>query len=451
MTKAIKKKYEINMTEGAMFGKIIRFALPLMIASCLQLLFNAADIIVVGRYTGSIALAAVGSTASLTHMLVNLFMGVSVGVNVLTARSFAIGKQKEVHETVHTAITLSVICGFLMLVTGVFLSEPILQLMGTPDNVINDAVLYIRIYFLGMPFLALYNFGSSILRAVGDTKRPLYFLVAAGILNVALNLFLVIVFKMGVAGVAIATTISQALSATLVIICLCKTDAIYKLEISKLRIYKDKLLNLLRIGIPAGIQGTLISFSNMTIQSSVNSFGSYAMAGYAAANNVEGFLYVSVNALSQATLTVTSQNMGVKNYKRVDRGFLECMAISLTVATTLGCLAYIFGDSLLHLYTTDEEAISYGVIKFLITCIPYGLCGLMDAFPNFLRGQGYSIAPTIISLAGTCLFRILWVMTIFRHFHTLESLYISFPVSWGFTALLQFVCYLFIRRKREKV
>ena len=332
-----KNKYEIDMCNGTIMDKLISFSVPLMLSGILQLMFNAVDIIVVGRFAGSESLAAVGSTTALINMFVNLFIGVSLGANVLAARFYASGKHKEMSETVHTAITFAAISGVAMALIGVLMAKPALELMGTPDDVINLSTLYMRIYFLGMPFFMLYNYGAAVLRAVGDTKRPLMFLIAAGIINACLNMVLVIVFNLGVAGVAIATIFSQFISCVLVLRCLNKTDASYQLRFSKLRIKGYYLKQIFQVGIPAGIQSTVINFSNALLQSSVNSFGSTAMAGYTAANNILGFLYASINSVTQACMSFTSQNYGVRKFKRMDKVLIDCAILSVGVSLVFGC------------------------------------------------------------------------------------------------------------------
>ena len=342
-TTAKKNKYEIDMCNGTIMDKLISFSLPLMLSGILQLMFNAVDIIVVGRFSGSQALAAVGSTSALINVFTNLFIGISLGANVLTARFYAAGREKEVSETVHTAITLALVSGIVMALVGLVFSKGALALMGTPDDVIGLSALYMRIYFLGMPFFMLYNYGAAILRAVGDTKRPLLFLMIAGVINACLNMVLVIVFKLGVAGVAIATVISQMISCVLVLRCLCRSESSYRLRFSELGMKGYYLKQIFSVGVPAGIQSTVINFSNVLLQSSVNSFGSTAMAGYTAANNLLGFLYVSVNSITQACMSFTSQNYGVGKLKRMDRVLADCMILSVVVAVVLGCICYLHG------------------------------------------------------------------------------------------------------------
>lgn len=439
-------KYEIDMCNGTLMDKLISFSLPLMLSGILQLLFNAVDIIVVGRFTGSQALAAVGSTTALINIFTNLFIGISLGANVLAARFYASGKEKEISETVHTSITLALISGLVMALAGVLLARFALNLMGTPNDVIDQSVLYMRIYFLGMPFFMLYNYGAAILRAVGDTKRPLFFLVISGMTNAVLNLVLVIVFHMGVAGVAIGTIVSQLISSILVLRCLYTSNTSYRLYFSKLGIKTQYLKQIFQVGIPAGIQSTVINLSNALLQSSVNSFGSVAMAGYTAANNIFGFLYMSVNAVTQSCMSFTSQNYGVKKLKRMDRVLLDCMILSVGVTLTLGCGAYFFGPELLKIYTSDADVIRCGVEVLAFTTVPYFCCGIMDLLPGALRGMGYSGVPMILSIIGTVGTRIVWIFGLFPAHRSLSFLFISYPVSWILTILMQAVCFCFVRK-----
>ena len=439
-------KYEIDMCNGTLMDKLISFSLPLMLSGILQLLFNAVDIIVVGRFTGSQALAAVGSTTALINIFTNLFIGISLGANVLAARFYASGKEKEMSETVHTSITLALISGLVMALAGVLLARFALNLMGTPNDVIDQSVLYMRIYFLGMPFFMLYNYGAAILRAVGDTKRPLFFLVISGMTNAVLNLVLVIVFHMGVAGVAIGTIVSQLISSILVLRCLYTSNTSYRLYFSKLGIKTQYLKQIFQVGIPAGIQSTVINLSNALLQSSVNSFGSVAMAGYTAANNIFGFLYMSVNAVTQSCMSFTSQNYGVKKLKRMDRVLLDCMLLSVGVTLILGCGAYFFGPELLKIYTSDADVIRCGVEVLAFTTVPYFCCGIMDLLPGALRGMGYSGVPMILSIIGTVGTRIVWIFGLFPAHRSLSFLFISYPVSWILTILMQAVCFCFVRK-----
>ena len=435
------------MCNGSIMDKLISFSLPLMLSGILQLMFNAVDIIVVGQFAGSESLAAVGSTTALIAVFTNLFIGVSLGANVLAARFYASGKHKEMSETVHTAITLALVSGIIMAFVGLIFSRLALEIMGTPDNVIAHSTLYMRIYFLGMPFFMLYNYGAAILRAIGDTKRPLFFLIISGLLNAGLNLFLVIVFHLGVAGVAIATIISQMVSCILVIRCLCRSEGIYQLHFSELTLKTAYLKQIFQVGIPAGIQSTVINFSNVLLQSSVNSFGSVAMAGYTAANNIFGFLYVAVNSITQACMSFTSQNYGVGKYKRMDRILADCMILTVGISLVLGCGSYIFAPEILKIYTSSPEVIQCGTEILAYTTATYFLCGLMDLFPGPMRGMGYSAVPMILSIIGTVGTRIVWIFGLFPHHRTLSFLFISYPASWLLSIVMQVICLYFVRKR----
>ena len=442
-----KKSYEIDMCNGSIMDKLISFSLPLMLSGILQLMFNAVDIVVVGRFSGRQALAAVGSTTALINLFTNFFIGISLGANVLAARHYAAKHEKEMSETVHTAITFALVSGVIMAGVGFAFSKAALVLMGTPEDVISLSTLYMRIYFLGMPFFMLYNYGAAVLRAVGDTKRPLVYLLISGAVNVVLNLVLVIVFQLGVAGGAIGTGGSQPISRILVLRCLHHSEGSYQLRFSKLGMKKAYLKPIFQVGVPAGIQSTVINFSNALLQSSVNSFGSTAMAGYTAANNVLGFLYMSVNSVTQACMSFTSQNYSVGKHKRMDKVLINCLILTVSVAGVLGVGAYIFGTPILRIYTKDADVIACGLEIISITTIPYFLCGIMDLFPGALRGMGYSSVPMILSIIGTVGTRILWIFVLFPHHRTLFFLFISYPGSWIFTIVLQVICFYFVRKR----
>ena len=446
-SKSKKNKYEIDMCNGTVLDKLISFSIPLMLSSILQLLFNAVDIVVVGRFSGSRALAAVGSTTALINVFTNLFIGVSLGANVLAARFYATKQEKQMSETVHTAVTFALISGIVMVFVGLFFSKAALLLMDTPSDVIGQSALYMRIYFCGMPFFMMYNYGAAILRAVGDTKRPLIFLIVSGVINAVLNLFLVIGFHLDVAGVGIATVISQLVSCILVLRCLHHTESSYQLHLAKLRIRSVYLKQIFEVGVPAGIQSTVINISNAMLQSSVNSFGSIAMAGYTASNNIFGFLYVSVNSFTQACMSFTSQNYGVKKLKRMDRVLIDCMILSVVVTLILGSSVYIFGPELLHIYSNQADVIKYGMEIFSYTTVTYFLCGLMDLFPGALRGMGYSTVPMILSIIGTVGVRIIWIYGLFPSHRSLTFLFLSYPVSWIATIIMQVICFWFVRKK----
>lgn len=450
-----KKEYSLNTTEGPIFRKIVTFTVPLILSGILQLLFNTVDMVVAGRFAGKVALAAIGSTSSLINLLVNVFMGLSVGGNVLVARFFGSGRNREVHETVHTSISLSLLSGVTLAFIGIAFAPKLLVLMGTPVEVLPDASLYIRIYFAGMPVQMLYNFGAAILRAIGDTKRPLRYLTFAGAVNAVCNVIFIVAFGMGVDGVAYATVLSQTISAVLIVKCLMETDESYKLEIKKLRIYKDKLLMILRVGLPAGFQGAIFSISNVLIQSSINSFGPDAMAGSTASSNLEGFVYVSMNSVHHTCLSFTSQNYGANRFDRIKKIFAECMGVVAGVGIILGTLAYLLGPVLLSIYAGEsdrEVVIYYGMIRMTVIMLTYFTCGMMDVCVGAMRGLGYSILPMIVSLLGACGLRVLWILTIFKFVHSLNILYISYPVSWIITTLAHLICFYFgFKKAKEKI
>ncbi len=444
------KSYEMDMCNGPILGKVLSYSIPLMLSGVLQLLFNAADVIVVGRFAGSQSLAAVGSTSSLINLLINVFIGLSIGVNVLVARYYGAKNNKDMSETVHTAVTVSILSGLFLVFVGVFTSRFWLELMGTPDDVIDKSTLYMRIYFAGMPANMVYNFGSAILRAIGDTKRPLYFLTIAGVINAVLNIFFVTQLNMDVAGVALATVISECISAILVIRCLVKSEGAMKLSFSKLGINSRKLLLIIKVGLPAGVQGAIFAVSNVLIQSSVNSFGSIAMAGNTASQNVEGFVYTSMNALYQTNLSFTSQNVGAEKYTRIRKILFTCQGVVITVGLILGFSAYLSGPWLLHIYSEDPEVIAFALRRMSIICTTYFLCGIMDTMVGSIRGLGYSILPTLVSLTGACGLRVVWIFTAFVMHRSLATLYMSYPISWAVTASAHMVCFLIAARKLPK-
>ena len=442
-----RNKYEMDMCSGPLMGKLISFAVPLVLSSNLQLLFNAVDIIVVGKFSGSNALAAVGSTTALINLVITLLIGISLGANVLAGRFYATQDAKGMSDAVHTSIAFALAGGIVMGAAGILFSGWALRLMDTPEKVFDQALLYIRVYFLGMPFFMLYNYGAAILRAVGDTKRPLLFLILAGVLNAVLNMVLVIVFHMGVLGVAIATVASQMVSCLLVLRCLLKTEGSYQLQLKKLKIKKFYLQQMLRIGLPAGIQSVVINFSNVLLQSSVNSFGETAMAGYTAANNIFGFLYATVNSFSQTCMSFMSQNYGAHKAKRMDQVLIDCTVLSVGVTVLLGGGVYVFGEQVLGIYTDSPAVIACGMEVFLYTTATYFICGLMDLFPGAMRGMGFSTVPMILSVIGTVGVRIFWIYCVFPAHHSLEVLFISYPLSWLITVAMQLCCYIFVRKK----
>lgn len=443
-------KYEIDMCNGPLFSKILVFAIPLILSGILQLLFNAADMVVAGRFAGSIALGAVGATSSLINLLINVFVGMSVGTNVLVAHYFGANRGEELSQTVHTSIGLSLISGVILGVGGYVLASPLLSLMGTPDEILPHAVSYMQIYFIGVPGMLLYNFGSAILRAVGDTKRPLYYLLFAGVVNVVLNIFFIVTMGMGVEGVALATIISQFISAGMVIRCLMLEQGNYRLELKKIRLYKDKVIRILRVGLPAGFQGAVFSISNVLIQSSVNSFGSVAVAGNTAAANLEGFVYNAMNSFHQTALSFTSQNMGARKFDRVKKIMWICVGCVTATGAIMGGAGLFFADTLLSLYSTEADVIAYGHMRLLYILSLYFLCGVMDVLVGSIRGMGYSIMPMVVSLIGACGLRVVWIFTVFQWFRSLGTLYISYPITWTVTLLVHFICFRYGIRKIEK-
>lgn len=450
MEKKIQKSYEIDMCNGSLSGKILLFTLPLMLSGILQLLFNAADVVVVGRFAGNEALAAVGSTGALTNLLVNMFIGLSVGANVLVARYYGAKQEEEASRTVHTSMLISGIGGIILAVLGIVLARPLLQLMDTPENVIGHSVLYMRIYFLGMPVMLVFNFGSAILRAVGDTRRPLLYLIIAGVINVALNLWFVIGFHMGVAGVALATVISQCVSTGLIVRSLLKSEGCLQLRIDRLRMDWKKFGKIAAIGLPAGLQGSLFSISNVLIQSSVNSFGSVAMAGNTAASNIESFVYVAMNSVHQTAVSFTGQNLGGKKYDRIKQILIECLLFVTIIGLVLGNGAFLIGRRLLGFYSSDAEVIAYGLQRMKIIATWYFWCGIMDVLVGSIRGLGYAVMPMIVSLLGACAFRVVWIYTFFRWDRTLRTLYISYPISWALTAAVHLICFIIVYRKLKE-
>ncbi len=445
----MNKKYEIDMCSGSVFGKMLLFALPLMCSSILQLLFNAADIVVVGRFAGDNALAAVGSNTALINLLTNLFVGLSVGTNVLTAQYYGAKRERDLKETVHTSMLLSLYSGLLLMVVGLIGAPKLLALMQAPPEVLDLAVLYLRIYFLGMASMMVYNFGSAILRAVGDTKRPLYYLLGAGIVNVVLNLIFVIVCHLGVAGVAMATVISQTISAFLVVRCLVREQGGIHLELKELCITREKLGKIMQIGLPAGFQGTVFSLSNVVIQSAVNSFGNIAVAGNSAAANIEGFVYMAMNAFHQATISFTSQNYGARAYKRIYKILFAGELSVIVTGLVLGNLAVFFGEALLRIYSPSADVIAAGMTRLQIICTLYALCGVMDVLVGALRGIGYSIIPMIVSLVGACGLRLLWIATVFQipEYHSLRTVYLSYPITWTITLTVHAITFALAARK----
>lgn len=446
---AVKQKSR-DILNGPLLPNIISYTVPIILTSVLQLLFNAADLVVVGRFRGSASVGAVGATSSLTMLIINLFMGISVGAGVCVAHAIGGKQEKTLHRLVHTAVPTAIISGVILTVVGITFCEDFLLLMDTPAYLLPLSSLYMKVYFAGMTFTMVYNFCAAILRAAGDTKSPLLFLSISGVINVALNVVFVTAFDMNVEGVALATVISQAISATLVVIALMRRKDGCRLSLRKLHIYPSQLLRILRIGLPAGIQSSLFSISNVIIQSSINSFGDVVVAGNAAAANLDGFLYVTINAFSQTAMTFTGQHAGAGKYSRVKKILWRCCLCASVAGIVGGLLLYTFRQPLLNIYITDSpEAITYGAIRFIYVALPYFLCGVMDVATGSLRGMGAAVAPMIISVLGVCGLRIGWVMTIFQipKFHTLEVLFLSYPISWVITFIIQLLAFaIFYRR-----
>lgn len=440
------------MCNGSLFKSLVRFAVPLMLSGVLQLFFNAADVVVVGKFAGDESLAAVGATTTLINLLTNLFIGLSVGANVLVANYYGAKQEKDVHETVHTAMTISVFSGMLLTFVGFIAASFLLSLMQTPADVIDLSVIYLRTYFMGMPAVMVYNFGSAILRAAGDTKRALYILLSSGVVNVAFNLVFVIVFHWGVFGVGLATIISQYISAAFIVLCLIREKSMVRLELRRLRIYKKKLLRILQIGIPAGFQGMMFSLSNVVIQSSINGFGKVVVAASAASVSVEGFAFTSMNAFHQAAVSFTSQNIGARKFDRVSKILYISLFYVVVVGAFFAFLFLCFGKSLIGFYTTSPEVITEGVKRLTIIAGSYFLCGMMDVTSGSLRGMGYSFTPMIVSLLGVCVLRVVWVATVFQmeRFHVVETIYYSYPVTWVVTLVAHFVTFLIARRLLKK-
>ena len=442
------KRNEMDMTTGPLMKKLVAYAVPVVITGILQLLFNAADVIIVGRYAGRTALAAVGSTTSLINLIVNLFMMTSIGVNVAVARYYGAHEPMEVSKTVTTAMTMSVIIGLFVGIFGIVASRPMLVLMESPADVLDQAALYLRIYFMGIPAFMVYNFGAAVLRAVGDTQRPMKFLTIAGIINVILNLITVVGFKMGVAGVAIATAVSQYVSAAFIVMSLVTTESCLHLEVKELHIYKDKLVEILRIGLPAGLQSLLFSITNVMIQASVNTFGSTIMAGSSAASNIDGFIYTAMNAVTQTAMAFTGQNMGARKYERIGRILGRCILLVTLVGGIMGALCSLFRNGLINIYANgDPEVIYWGAQRMLIVALPYFIFGISDTIVGVVRGMGNSTLPMIISIFGVCAFRVLWLYTAFAVEPTFAVLMLGYPVSWIVTLLGQGLCYLLTKKK----
>lgn len=442
-----KKKYSIDMTTGVLFSKILGFAFPLMVTGLLQIVYNAADVMVVGRFAGSISLAAVGATSTLVNLMLNLFLGLSMGSGVVVAKHIGAGDGASVHRTVHSAMLLSIISGFVIGILGVVISPYALSAMGTPDDVHSLSTLYLRIFFLGTPANMVYNYGASILRATGDSKRPLYILTSTGILNVVLNLIFVIKFNMNVAGVALATIISQYVSAICILYILLNINSYIHLSMKKLHFYKDELLDILKIGIPAGLQGSLFSLSNVIIQSSINSFGAAAIAGNTASGNVDSIIFTCCNSVSQTATTFTSQNLGAGQYKRIRKIYFNCIGVSMGIAAIFGVALLAFGPQILTVFSTDSEVIDMGLIRLKLFAVTYIINSVLDVTTGQMRGLGKSVIPMIVTMVGVCGLRVLWVFTVFPQYRSMFTLYLSYPVSWLATGIVLVTMYAVTFRK----
>lgn len=444
------KKHQSSMLEGPLLSGVIRYTIPIILTSVLQLLFNAADLIVVGKFCGSVSVGAVGATGSLTALIVNLFVGLSIGGGVAVAHGIGSRDDRQISEAVHTALPLALVGGAVLTVVGITLSEPMLILMSTPENTLPLSALYMKIYFGGITFTVVYNFCAAILRAAGDTQSPLTFLTIAGVVNVVLNVIFVTVFHMNVAGVALATVISQCIAAILVVIALMRRTDACRLELRKMRFYKQQLRKIIRIGLPAGIQSSLFSISNVIIQSSINSFGDLFVSGNAAAGNLEGFMYATLNSFHQTTVNFVGQNVGARQYRRANNTVWICQGCVLVIGLIMGTALWKFGEPLLGIYITDsQEAIQYGIIRFAYVSLPYFMLGLLDVSTGALRGYGQSLGPMIVSVLGICGIRLLWIYTVFQipAFHTPQCLYLSYPVSWIVTLMVQMVLFFRTRAK----
>ena len=445
-------KNEIDMTSGNLFKKILVFSVPIIFSSVLQLLYNAADLIVCGQFGSEHSVGAISATNSLINLIIQLFMGLSVGANVLMARCFGAKQQEKAQRVVSTAMIMSVVIGVVLGVFGALCSRYFLRWMNTTDDVIDLSTQYLAIYFCGLPFTLIYNFGSSLMRAVGDTKRPFYFLAAAGVINVGLNLLFVIVFRMDVAGVALATIISQAVSAVCIVVCMAKNKGFFRLSFKQLRFYGKEAGEIVRIGLPAGVQSAIFSISNVLIQSSVNSLGTITMDGNGASASIEGFVYAAMNSVAQACLAFVSANFAVGNWRNIKKVALYTTLLVLIFGLSGGILVAVFGRQLLAIYVGNPDAIRVGYSRLILISLTYFTCGFMDVFAYSLRGMGYSLTPTIVSLCGVCGVRIIWIYTFFAmpELHNLQGLAISYPVSWVITFLVHFVGFCVLSRKREQ-
>ena len=445
-------KNEMDMTSGNLFKKIFLFSLPIILSGLLQLLYNAADLVVCGKFGSEHSVGAISATNSLINLIIQLFMGLSVGANVLMARCFGANLKEKGQRIVYTSIIMSAVLGVILGVFGAFCSGYFLVWMGTPDDLIGLSTLYLRIYFCGVPFSLIYNFGAALLRAVGDTRRPFYFLAASGVFNVAFNFLFVVAFKMDVAGVALGTIISQAISAVCVMVCLVRNKGFFHFSFKEMRFYKNEALEIARVGLPAGLQGAIFSLSNVLIQSSVNKLGPYTVDGNGAAGSIEGFVYVSMNSVAQACIAFVSANFGAGNWGNIKKSVWYSIAYVCIFGITVGGLATIFAKQLLSIYLNNPEAIAAGYSRMLIICLTYSLCGLMDVMAYAIRGVGYSLLPTVVSLLGACGLRILWIYTIFKidAMHSLQGLVISYPISWAITFAVHLTVFIIVYKKKKR-
>jgi len=446
----LSKNHDIDMCSGPLFSKILIFALPIIAMNILQLAFNAADMIVVGKFSGREALAAVGATGALINLIVNTFMGLSVGTAVVVAQDYGAGKLSDLRDSVHTSIAISVICGLVVMVIGLVFCKPMLIMMGTPEDILELSILYMKIYFLGVPAMMVYNFGAAILRAVGDSQRPMYYLIFTGSINVILNMFFVIVLHMSVDGVAWATVISQFLSVALVMLYLFRSNRGIRFIPRQMRINRNKLMEIARIGLPAGLQSFLFSVSNVMIQSAINSFGSVMVAASSAASNIEGIVGTTMNAYYNAAITFTGQNMGAKKYDRIDKIAKVCTVLIFATWILISGITIILGRPLLSLYTSDSEVIDVGMMRIKLLMLTYFTCGIMNVFPGLSRGMGYSVLPMVSTLIGACLMRIVWLKTVFVWYPTVIGLFACYPVTWGLAGLGQVGIFFYARHKIRK-
>lgn len=444
------KAESVDFCSGPLFGKILFFTLPIMLMNILQLTFNATDMIIVGHYSGKTALAAVGATAPLINLIVNLFMGLSVGTSVIVAQDYGAHKVKSVQQAVHTSIAISAIAGMFVMVLGLTLCGPLLRMMGTPDDILAMSIQYMRIYFFSIPASMIFNFGAAILRSVGDSRRPMYFLIVSGVLHVFLNLYLVVVLKMSVAGVAWSTVLSQYVAMALILMSLSRSEEIIRLVPGEIRIDAQKMKQIVRVGLPAGLQSFLFSISNVLIQSAVNSFGSTVIAASSAAGNVENFVGTTINAYYNSAITFTGQNMGAKKPERIDTVAKVITILVIATWVVLGGAAVIFSKTLLSFYTTDPSVLELGMLRMKIMMAAYVSCGIMNVFPGLTRSMGYSVLPMISTLIGACLLRIAWVYTFFAWNPTIIMLFICYPITWTIAGIGQVGSFFYARRQVNK-